>query len=240
MSSILWVIKFQSRPKSINAREGNSSGRGREGGGAPHTSSPSARPSHPNPGMGGGVGGAWGSQVVSAGGERMRAPLDASHSTCSPVGGRTDTGTYGRMEQCHGEAKPPLHPVLSPGQRGDPSVPSAHQHALLSPCCHILRQEGCCWHPQPCRTCGLGCHRVTAGNGDSRHRGCPRGGTTSSCSQCPEDSPCTSTGLSTVHWCPAPWPSTRYWVPVPGIGSQCHIPCPITVPVPSADATAGS
>lgn len=157
-------------------------------------------------------GGAWGSQVVSAGGERTRAPLNASHSTRSPVGGRTDTGTYGRMEQCHGEAEPPPHPVLSPGHLG---TPQCHQHALPSPCCHILRQEGCCWHPEPCRTCGVGCHRVTAGNGDSRHWGCPRGGTTSSCPQRSEDSPCTSTGLSTMHWCPAPRPSTKYWVPVP-------------------------
>ena len=192
----------------------------------------------PSPGW---VGGCWGGGGVGvpggvshkgAGGEGM-GPLSPSQCvplrcapTCSPTGGHTDMGTYRRMGQCHGEAAPPhththIHHVLSPGHRGDPPVPSACPAVTLlshPEAGRMLLAPGALQDPQA----GMS-HRVTAGHGDSGHRGCPRGGTTSSCPQCPEHGPCTSIGLSTMHWCPVPEPSSKYWVPVPSIGSHCHV-----------------
>lgn len=170
------------------------------------------------------------------------APLSASHCAAPrPAAPRVDTQTWGHTDGWGNvmvKQPPPIHThthtmSCRQGTVGTPPVPSACPAVTLlshPEAGRMLLAPGALQDPQA----GMS-HRVTAGHGDSGHRGCPRGGTTSSCPQCPEHGPCTSIGLSTMHWCPVPQPSSKYWVPVASTGSQCQVLGPTAkywVPVP--------
>lgn len=215
--------KISKPPESINAWEGNSSGGWRRG--APHTSLPSARPSHPaRPGPRPGGPGGPGQPRPAAGaggaglglGRGTLAPPGTSPHQHGPIpappphirhprtdgrmAGRTDGATARRSEA---PALCPI-PVAQWGPRAVPAV------TLLSPCHHpavtLLPRAaaGRCWHPVS--PWGLGTGMSPCGGVPQQWGlGLLRQGTN---------------GPSTPRPVPAPVlsPSVKCWCPVPVAG----------------------
>lgn len=246
--------KISKPPESINAWEGNSSGGWRRG--APHTSLPSARPSHParpgpRPGGPGGPGqprpaaGAGGAGL-GLGRGTLAPPAPLRTSTAPSLRPLPTSGTHGRTDgwtdrRSHGTEK------RSPRALSHPRSPvGTPVQSLLSPRCHpavtLLPRAaaGHCWHSVS--PWGLGTGMSPCGGVPQQWGlGLLRQGTNGPSTPRPVPAPVLSPSVKC--WCPVPvagpspvsqspslGPSAQFWylLPAPSAWSQHPVPSPST------------
>lgn len=256
--------KISKPPESINAWEGNSSGGWRRG--APHTSLPSARPSHParpGPRPGGPGGPGQPRPTAGAGGAgpglsrgTLAPPAPLRTSTDPSLRPLPTSGTHGWTDgwterRSHVTAKRSPHALSHPrSPLGTPRSPCCHPAVTLLP----RAAAGRCWHPvfpwglgtgmSPCRGVprqwGLGLLRQgTNGPGAPRPVPAPVLSPSVKC-WCPVP----ASGPSPVSQSPSLGPSAQYWylLPAPSARSQHPVPGPNTqhchcqIPAPSAQS----
>lgn len=244
--------KISKPPESINAWEGNSSGGWRRG--APHTSLPSARPSHParpgpRPGGPGGPGqpqpaaGAGGAGL-GLGRGTLAPPAPLRTSTAPSLRPLPTSGTHGRTDgwtdrRSHGTAK------RSPRALSHPRSPVGTPR---SPCCHpaVTLPPPRCHPAATCCSRALLAPGVPVGTGDwdvtvSR---CPPavgpGAAPPGDKRAwhPEAGPCTGAESQCQVLVPSASGRSQSHVPVPITGSQCSVLVPAAstqcpVPAPS-------